>query len=149
MPIAELARRKWREPDPIEAIEKSIPQTGGSGRSGGHLCGTHSGRGRISRPAAGVPSRLALCDRHGILLVVDEIQSGMGRTGKMYAIEHWGVEPDIICLAEGIASGLPLGAIVARAQLMDWPPGSHASTFGGNPVACAAALETIALWKKS
>jgi 4-aminobutyrate aminotransferase len=87
----------------------------------------------------------ALCDRHGILLVVDEIQSGMGRTGKMCAIEHWGVEPDIVCLAKGIASGLPLGAIVARAELMDWPPGAHASTFGGNPVACAAALETIAL----
>ncbi|HET6325764.1 MAG TPA: acetyl ornithine aminotransferase family protein [Planctomycetaceae bacterium] len=87
----------------------------------------------------------ALCDRHGILLVVDEIQSGMGRTGKMCAIEHWGVEPDIICLAKGIASGLPLGAIVAREELMDWPPGAHASTFGGNPVACAAALETIAL----
>ena len=87
----------------------------------------------------------ALCDRHGILLVVDEIQSGMGRTGKMCAIEHWGVEPDIVCLAKGIASGLPLGAIVARAELMDWPPGAHASTFGGNPVACAAALETIAM----
>jgi 4-aminobutyrate aminotransferase len=87
----------------------------------------------------------ALCDRHGILLVVDEIQSGMGRTGKMCAIEHWGVEPDIVCLAKGIASGLPLGAMVAREELMDWPPGAHASTFGGNPVACAAALETIAL----
>ena len=87
----------------------------------------------------------ALCDRHGILFVADEIQSGMGRTGKMCAIEHWGVEPDIICLAKGIASGMPLGAIVARADLMDWPPGAHASTFGGNPVACAAALETIAL----
>src|SRR5580692_11646492 len=87
----------------------------------------------------------ALCDRHGILFVADEIQSGMGRTGKMCAIEHWGVEPDIICLAKGIASGLPLGAIVAREELMDWPPGAHASTFGGNPVACAAALETIAL----
>jgi 4-aminobutyrate aminotransferase len=86
-----------------------------------------------------------LCDRHGILLVVDEIQSGMGRTGKMCAIEHWGVEPDIVCLAKGIASGLPLGAMVAREELMDWPPGAHASTFGGNPVACAAALETIAL----
>jgi 4-aminobutyrate aminotransferase len=87
----------------------------------------------------------ALCDRHGILMVADEIQSGMGRTGRMCAIEHWGVEPDIVCLAKGIASGLPLGAIVARAELMSWPPGAHASTFGGNPVACAAALETIAL----
>ncbi len=86
-----------------------------------------------------------LCDRHGILFVADEIQSGMGRTGKMFAIEHWGVEPDIICIAKGIASGMPLGAIVAREELMDWPPGAHASTFGGNPVSCAAALETIAL----
>jgi 4-aminobutyrate aminotransferase len=69
----------------------------------------------------------------------------MGRTGKMFAIEHWGIEPDIICLAKGIASGMPLGAIIAKNEIMDWPPGSHASTFGGNPVSCAAALETIAL----
>jgi 4-aminobutyrate aminotransferase len=87
----------------------------------------------------------SLAQRHGILLIADEIQSGMGRTGKMFAMEHWGVEPDIICLAKGIASGMPLGAIVARDEIMDWPPGSHASTFGGNPVSCAAALETIAL----
>jgi 4-aminobutyrate aminotransferase len=87
----------------------------------------------------------ALAQRHGILLIADEIQTGMGRTGKMFAMEHWGVEPDIICLAKGIASGMPLGAIIARDDIMDWPPGSHASTFGGNPVSCAAALETIAL----
>jgi 4-aminobutyrate aminotransferase len=86
-----------------------------------------------------------LCDRHGILLVVDEIQSGFGRTGKMFAIEHWGVEPDIIALAKGIASGLPLGAIIARDSVMDWPPGAHANTFGGNPVACAASLATLDL----
>ncbi|HVK09268.1 MAG TPA: acetyl ornithine aminotransferase family protein [Gemmataceae bacterium] len=86
-----------------------------------------------------------LCDRHGILLVADEVQSGMGRTGKMFAVDHAGVEPDIICLAKGIASGLPLGAIIAKADVMDWPPGSHASTFGGNPVACRAALATINL----
>ncbi len=86
-----------------------------------------------------------LCDKHGILLVVDEIQSGMGRTGKMFAIEHAGVEPDIICTAKGIASGLPLGAIIAKAEVMDWPAGSHASTFGGNPIACRAALTTIDL----
>jgi 4-aminobutyrate aminotransferase len=90
----------------------------------------------------------ALCDRHGILMVADEVQSGMGRTGKMFAVEHAGVEPDIICLAKGIASGLPLGAMVAKAEVMDWPPGSHASTFGGNPVACRAALATIALLKR-
>jgi 4-aminobutyrate aminotransferase len=90
----------------------------------------------------------ALCDKHGILLVVDEVQSGMGRTGKMFAVEHSGVEPDIVCLAKGVASGLPLGAIVAKAEVMDWPPGSHASTFGGNPVACRAALATIDLLER-
>jgi len=78
-------------------------------------------------------------------LIADEVQSGMGRTGKMFAVQHIGIEPDIIALAKGIASGLPLGAIVARADLMSWPPGSHASTFGGNPISCAAALETIRL----
>jgi 4-aminobutyrate aminotransferase len=86
-----------------------------------------------------------LCDRHGILLVADEVQTGMGRTGKLFAVEHWGVEPDIICLAKGIASGMPLGAMVARADVMDWPSGSHASTFGGNPVSCRASLATIDL----
>jgi 4-aminobutyrate aminotransferase len=86
-----------------------------------------------------------LCDRHGILLVVDEVQSGLGRTGKMFAIEHWGVEPDIIALAKGIASGMPLGATLARESVMDWPPGAHANTFGGNPVSCAAALATLDL----
>jgi 4-aminobutyrate aminotransferase len=86
-----------------------------------------------------------LAEEHGILYIADEVQSGMGRTGKMFALEHWGVEPDIICLAKGIASGLPLGAIVARADIMDWKPGAHASTFGGNPLSCVAALETISL----
>jgi 4-aminobutyrate aminotransferase len=87
----------------------------------------------------------ALAERHGILYVADEVQSGIGRTGKMWAIEHWGVEPDIVCTAKGLASGLPLGAMIARSEIMDWEEGSHASTFGGNPVACVAALETIAL----
>ena len=86
-----------------------------------------------------------LTHRHGILYIADEVQTGMGRTGTMFAIEHWDVVPDIICLAKGIASGMPLGAIIASDEIMDWPPGSHASTFGGNPVSCAAALETIAL----
>jgi 4-aminobutyrate aminotransferase len=86
-----------------------------------------------------------LCAKHGILLIADEVQSGMGRTGKMFAMEHWDVVPDIVCLAKGIASGMPLGAIIARADIMDWGPGSHASTFGGNPVSCVAALETIKL----
>jgi 4-aminobutyrate aminotransferase len=73
----------------------------------------------------------------------------MGRTGKMFAMEHFGVVPDIVCLAKGIASGMPLGAIIARADIMDWGPGSHASTFGGNPVSCVAALETIKLLEES
>jgi len=84
-----------------------------------------------------------ICDRHGILLVADEVQSGMGRTGKWWAIEHTGVEPDIICMAKGIASGMPLSACVSRAGIMNWEPGSHASTFGGNPVSIAAALATM------
>jgi 4-aminobutyrate aminotransferase len=88
----------------------------------------------------------ALCDRHGILLVADEIQSGAGRTGKMWAVEHWNVEPDILLVAKGIASGMPLGALVARAEIMEsWGIGAHGSTYGGNPVACAAALATIEL----
>src|SRR4051812_36730801 len=91
----------------------------------------------------------ALSSKHGILLVVDEVQSGMGRTGKMFAIEHSGVEPDIVAIAKGIASGMPLGVASARAELMTWPPGAHASTFGGNPVSCAAALATIKLLKES
>lgn len=86
-----------------------------------------------------------LCDEHGILLVADEVQSGMGRTGKMWAIEHFGVEPDIVVAAKGIASGMPLGAMIAREDLMTWELGAHGSTFGGNPVSCAAALATIGL----
>jgi 4-aminobutyrate aminotransferase len=87
-----------------------------------------------------------ICDEHGILLVADEIQSGAGRTGKMWAIEHWGVEPDILLTAKGIASGMTLGALVARAELLEaWGAGAHGSTYGGNPVACAAALATIEL----
>jgi 4-aminobutyrate aminotransferase len=86
-----------------------------------------------------------LADRHGILLVFDEIQSGIGRTGKMWAADHFGVAPDILTAAKGIASGMPLSAMIARKEVMDWPPGAHASTFGGNPVAVAAALATIEL----
>jgi len=84
-----------------------------------------------------------ICDRHGILLIADEVQSGAGRTGKWWAIEHSGVQPDIVCIAKGIASGMPLGICMARAEIMDWVPGSHASTFGGNPVCIAAALATL------
>jgi 4-aminobutyrate aminotransferase len=86
-----------------------------------------------------------ICRRHGILLVADEIQSGFGRTGKMFACEHWGVEPDILCVAKGIASGMPLGAMIAKSEISTWKHGNHGSTFGGNPVACAAALATIDL----
>ncbi len=84
-----------------------------------------------------------ICTRHGILLVVDEVQSGAGRTGKWWAIEHSGVEPDMVCMAKGIASGMPLGICMTRAEIMDWVPGSHASTFGGNPVSLAAAMATM------
>jgi 4-aminobutyrate aminotransferase len=92
-----------------------------------------------------LPRLRRLCDQHGILLVDDEIQSGMGRTGKWWAIQHFGVEPDVVLSAKGIASGLPLAAMVARSELMTWPAGAHGSTFGGNPVSCAAALATIRL----
>lgn len=87
----------------------------------------------------------SICDEYGILLVADEVQCGMGRTGKMWAVEHFGIEPDILCSAKGLASGMPIGAMIAREKLMNWPPGAHASTFGGNPVSCAAALATMKL----
>jgi 4-aminobutyrate aminotransferase len=91
----------------------------------------------------------ALTSRHGIVMVVDEVQSGMGRTGRMFAIEYSGVRPDVVAIAKGIASGMPLGVTIARASLMEWPPGAHASTFGGNPVSCAAALATIRLLEET
>lgn len=90
-----------------------------------------------------------LCTRHGILLVADEVQTGMGRTGKMFACEHFGLEPDIITFAKGIASGMPLGGFMAREEIMDWGPGQHGTTFGGNPVSCAAANATIDLLEES
>ncbi len=104
------------------------------------------GEGGYIVPEDGFLERIrSICDRHGILMVVDEVQSGMGRTGHLFATEHWGVMPDVVTLAKGIASGLPLGAILARPELMTWPPGSHATTFGGNPVACAAGNATLRL----
>ncbi|MBD2776478.1 acetyl ornithine aminotransferase family protein [Iningainema tapete] len=104
------------------------------------------GEGGYIVPEDGFLQRIRdICDRHGILMVVDEVQSGMGRTGRLFAIEHWGVMPDIITTAKGIASGLPLGAILSRPELMTWQPGSHATTFGGNPVACAAGIATLQL----
>ncbi len=101
--------------------------------------------GYIVPPNDFFPRLRELCDKHGILMVCDEVQAGFGRTGKMWAVEHYGVEPDIITSAKGIASGLPLGAMIAKESVMDWPYGAHASTFGGNPVACAASLSTIDL----
>jgi 4-aminobutyrate aminotransferase len=92
-----------------------------------------------------LPRLRELCDRHGILLIADEVQSGAGRTGKMWAIQHWDVEPDILLTAKGIGSGMPVGAMVARSAVMSWGPGAHGSTYGGNPVALAALLETIRL----
>ncbi|MEW6718113.1 MAG: acetyl ornithine aminotransferase family protein [Chloroflexota bacterium] len=94
------------------------------------------------------PALRELCDRYGILLIVDEVQSGIGRTGKWWAIEHFGVEPDIICAAKGIASGIPLGATIARKSVMTWPRGAHGNTYGGNPIACAASLATLELIEK-
>jgi 4-aminobutyrate aminotransferase len=99
--------------------------------------------GYIVPPDGFFPALRRLCDKYGILLIADEIQSGMGRTGKWWAIENWGVQPDIVCAAKGIASGVPLGAMIARAELMDWPQGAHGNTYGGNPLACVAALATI------
>ena len=99
--------------------------------------------GYIVAPANFLEEIRRICDRHGILMVVDEVQSGMGRTGKWWAIQHSGVEPDVVALAKGIASGMPLSVCMTKAQIMDWPPGSHASTFGGNPVSIAAALATL------
>jgi 4-aminobutyrate aminotransferase len=99
--------------------------------------------GYVVAPTVFMQELRRICDRHGILLVVDEVQSGLGRTGKWWAVEHTGVQPDIVCMAKGIASGMPLGITLTRAEIMDWVPGSHASTFGGNPVCIAAALATL------
>jgi len=104
--------------------------------------------GYVVAPTPFMQELRRICDRHGILLVVDEVQSGVGRTGKWWAVEHTGVQPDIVCMAKGIASGMPLGVTMARADIMDWVPGSHASTFGGNPVCVAAALATLDVIEK-
>jgi 4-aminobutyrate aminotransferase len=101
--------------------------------------------GYIVPPPGFFPALRELCDEHEILLIVDEVQSGMGRTGKWWAIEHFDVEPDIVTSAKGIASGMPLGACIARDTVMDWPRGAHGNTFGGNPLSCVAALATIDL----
>jgi 4-aminobutyrate aminotransferase len=131
--IEETVLKRVAPPDEVAAIFVEPIQ----GEGGYHVS-----------PPGFLPALRELCDKHGIMLVMDEVQTGMGRTGKMFAVEHWDVEPDIICLAKGIASGMPLGAIIARDNVMDWPPGSHASTFGGNPVSCRAALATVALLER-
>ena len=115
----------------------------------GVLVETIQGEGGYIIPPAGFfPALRKLCDKHEILLIIDEVQCGMGRTGKWWAIEHFGVEPDMVLAAKGIASGMPLGACIARKSVMDWERGTHGSTYGGNPIACAAALATIDLIDK-
>lgn len=102
--------------------------------------------GYLVPPDSFLPGLRALCDRHGILLIADEVQSGIGRTGKMFAVEHWGVQPDIVTTAKGLASGMPIGTVTARKSLMEqWALGAHGNTYGGNPICCAAALATIEL----
>ncbi len=101
--------------------------------------------GYVVPPDGFFPALRELCDKYGILLIVDEVQSGVGRTGKWWAIEHWGVEPDIVCFAKGIASGIPLGGIMTKASIMNWPEGAHGNTFGGNPIACRAGIVTLDL----
>ena len=105
--------------------------------------------GVVVPPPEFLPKLRGLAKEHGMLLVVDEVQTGMGRTGKMFAVDHWRVKPDIVAAAKGIASGLPMGATIASADVMNWGPGSHANTFGGNPIACEAALATIDLLQRS
>lgn len=125
-----------------QILDKVLPPS----EVAGILVETIQGEGGYVLPAPGFfPALRTLCDRHGILMIVDEVQSGMGRTGNWWAIEHYCVEPDIVCVGKGIASGVPLGAIIARKSVMTWAKGAHGNTYGGNPIACAAALATIAL----
>ncbi|HEY2982342.1 MAG TPA: acetyl ornithine aminotransferase family protein [Anaerolineales bacterium] len=115
----------------------------------GVLVETIQGEGGYLIPPAGFyPALRKLCDEHGILLIVDEVQCGMGRTGEWWAIEHFGVEPDMVLAAKGIASGMPLGVCMARKSIMDWERGTHGNTYGGNPIACAAAVATMELIEK-
>jgi 4-aminobutyrate aminotransferase len=128
-----------------EVLEQMLPPDDVAGI----LVETIQGEGGYIVPPDGFyPALRKLCDKHGILLILDEVQSGMGRTGKWWAIEHFGVEPDMIMAAKGIASGMPLGACIARKSVMDWEIGTHGNTYGGNPVSCAAALATIDLIEK-
>ena len=124
-------------------FERNVPPH----RSRGDPGRADPGRRRLPRAARRLPAGLrALCDEHGILLIFDEVQSGIGRTGKMFACEHCGVAPDIMTLAKGLGSGLPIGAVVAKRSIMEqWKRGAHGNTFGGNPMCCAAALATLDL----
>ena len=128
--LTDVIFRREVEPDQVAAI--MVEPVQGEG-------------GYIVPPKNFLPGLREICDKHGILLVVDEVQAGMGRTGKLFAHQHFGVMPDVIACAKGIASGMPLGAIIAKKSLMTWPPGTHASTFGGNPIACRASLATLDL----
>lgn len=134
----------------VDYIEKEIFQTIVPAKEvAGILVEPIQGEGGYVVPPDGfLPALRRLCDKYGILLIVDEVQTGMGRTGKWWAVNHWDVQPDIVCSAKGIASGMPLGAIIARKNIMKtWAPGAHASTFGGNPVSCAAGIATFDLLK--
>ncbi len=104
--------------------------------------------GYVVPPDDFFPALRELCDRYGVLLIVDEVQTGVGRTGKWWAIQHWGVEPDIVASAKGLASGMPFGAMIARKSVMTWPQGAHGNTYGGNPLACAASLVTLEMVEK-
>lgn len=128
--IEELLFKTTTPPDEVAGIVVEVVQGEG---------------GYVPAPRNFLEGLRRICDQHGIMLIVDEVQSGMGRTGKMFASDHFDLKPDIVCIAKGIGSGLPIGACVARADLMNWKPGAHASTFGGNPVCIAAALKTIEL----
>ncbi len=132
----------------IDAIEKTLFQTTSPPEEvAGIVLEVVQGEGGyLPAPTEVVKALRAICDKHGIMLIVDEVQSGMGRTGKMFALDHHeGVKADIVCMAKGIGSGMPIGVCTAKASIMDWHKGAHASTFGGNPVALTAALKTIEL----
>jgi 4-aminobutyrate aminotransferase len=132
----------------IDFIENSLFQSNlPAGEVAAVLVEPIQGEGGYIVPPDGFLAGLrALCDRHGMLLIFDEVQSGIGRTGRMFASQHWGVTPDIMTLAKGLGSGLPIGAVVARRRHMQqWKRGAHGNTFGGNPLCCAAALATLDL----
>ncbi|MCZ2126195.1 MAG: acetyl ornithine aminotransferase family protein [Anaerolineales bacterium] len=147
-----LERRKGEDygETVVRYIEEEVfAKTVSPYETAGILVETIQGEGGYIVPPDGFyPALRNLCDKYGILLIVDEVQSGMGRTGKWWAIEHFGVEPDIVASAKGIASGMPLGACIARKSVMDWFAGAHGNTYGGNPISCAAALATIDLLEK-